>query len=316
MNLRRTIPVAAAAAFLGWRALRRSRAVDLSGQVALVTGGSRGLGLLIARELGRQGCKVAICARDPEELERARQDILPRGAEAVMAVRCDVSDRAQVERMVEQVEAQLGHIGVLVNNASIIQVGPLDRMQLYDFQQAMDVNFWGSVYTTLAVLPGMRERGAGRIVNITSIGGEVAMPHLLPYDCAKFASVGFSEGLHAELAAAGVVVTTVIPGLMRTGGHRHAFFKGKREREYAWFAAGDQAPIIAMSAKRAAWRIVEACRRGEAVVTLTWQAKLLRVFHALLPGLTDEMMALVNRALPGPGNDGQFPLRGETVATS
>jgi short-subunit dehydrogenase len=218
----------------------------------------------------------------------------------VLAICCDVQRRDEVDAMVEEATARFGQIDVLVNNAGIVQVGPLATMALEDFERAMQTNFWGTVYSTLAVLPGMRARRAGNIVNITSIGAEVAVPHLLPYDCSKFAALGFSEGLHAELAADGIAVTTVIPGLMRTGGHRHAAFKGRREKEFAWFAGSERSPMFSMSAKRAAHRIVEACRLGEAEVTLSWQAKVLRLLHALVPGLTADLLGLVQRALPAP----------------
>lgn len=289
-----------AVAFLGWRAVRRMRAVDLRGQVVAITGGSRGLGFLLAQEFARQGCRVAICARDDEELRRAGERLAAMGAQ-VLASTCDVSRREEVERWVGEVERAYGRLDVLVNNASVIQVGPLESMTLEDFEEALAVNFWGGVYATLAVLPGMRERRAGRIVNVTSIGGKVAVPHLLPYDCAKFALVGFSEGLRSELAKEGITVTTVVPGLMRTGSPVNALFKGDQTKEFAWFSLGDATPVTAMDARRAARRIVEATRLGEAEVTLTWQAKLLRLGHDLFPGATADLLGLVNRLLPDGG---------------
>jgi NAD(P)-dependent dehydrogenase (short-subunit alcohol dehydrogenase family) len=289
---------AGALAYAGWRLLQRAREAEIAGMVALVTGGSRGLGLLIAQELLDAGCTLAICARDRQELEVARERLEGRSGRRVLAVPCDVADRAQVARMVQTVEAELGPVELLVNNAGIIQVGPLESLTLEDFQQAMDVNYFGTVHTTLAVLPAMRERRGGRIVNITSIGGRVAIPHLLPYDAAKFAVVGFSEGLHAELARHGISVTTVVPGLMRTGSPVNALFKGDVEKEFTWFSLGDATPVSAMSARRAARQIVAAARRGDAQLTLSWQAKLLRIGHDLLPGTTAGLLGLVNRRLP------------------
>jgi NAD(P)-dependent dehydrogenase (short-subunit alcohol dehydrogenase family) len=300
MRSRRRIARAVAAAgvgYLGWRALRRADEIDLRGKVALVTGGSRGLGLLLARELAGEGCRVAICARDDQELAAARSDLEARGAE-VEAVVCDVADRSQVEGMVAQVIARFGGIDVLINNASIIQVGPIDAMRAEDFERAMAINYLGTVYTTMAVLPQMRTRGDGRIVNITSIGGKVAVPHLLPYDAAKFATVGFSEGMRSELARHGIRVTTIVPGLMRTGSPVNAFFKGEADMEFAWFSLGSATPLTAMNAERAARRIILAAKRGEAEVTLTWQAKLLRLTHDLFPGTTADLLGVVNRMLP------------------
>jgi NAD(P)-dependent dehydrogenase (short-subunit alcohol dehydrogenase family) len=305
---------AGAVAYLGWQAMQRAREASLAGQTVLITGGSRGLGLILARELAAEGCRLVICARDELELDKARAELEEWGAE-VLAVRCDVSERDDVERMAEQATARFGGIDVLINNAGIIQVGPLESMTVEDFEHALAVNFLGSVYTTMATLPQMRRRRSGRIVNITSIGGKVAVPHLLPYDCAKFALVGFSEGLRAELARDGITVTTIIPGLMRTGSPVNAFFKGDQEAEFTWFSLGDATPLSSMSAERAARRIVEAIKRGEAEVTLTWQAKLLRLAHDLLPGSTTDLLGLVNRALPENAAGGEAEVRGMKLAT-
>src|SRR6186997_1202822 len=122
------------------------------------------------------------------------------------------------------------------------------------------------LYPTLAVLPDMRKRRSGRIVNITSIGGKLGIPHLLPYSASKFAAVGFSQGLRAEVAAEGIKVITVVPGLMRTGSPRNAIFRGRHRSEYAWFSISDALPGVSISAEQAARRIIEATCRGEAEV--------------------------------------------------
>ncbi len=158
--------------------VRRLTMADLKGQVVLITGGSRGLGFLLAREFARQGCRVVICARDETELERARFDLERQGAD-VFAVQCDVTDPSQVELMVQKAKARFGQIDILVNNAGTIQVGPFESMTAQDFEDAMRVMFWGVLYPILTVLPDMMGRQSGRIVNITSIGGKVSMPHLL-----------------------------------------------------------------------------------------------------------------------------------------
>lgn len=305
---------AGAVAYVGWRLWRRSRELDLTRRVVLITGGSRGLGLVLAREFAAEGARLSICARDERELENARTDLAGRGADVIATV-CDVADREQVERWVRRTETELGAPDVLVNNASIIQVGPLAAMTPEDFERAMDVNYLGTVYATFAVLDAMRARRAGRIVNITSIGGKVPAPHLLPYDAAKFAAVGFSEGIRAELAKDGIAVTTIVPGLMRTGSPPNAYFKGQREAEFTWFSLGDATPLTATSARRAARRIVQAARRGEAEVTLTWQAKLMRLSHGLLPGLVTDALGLVNRLLPRHVPGAELEARGMKLST-
>lgn len=279
----------------GWLAWRNRPGASLRDRVALVTGGSRGLGFLIARELLDRGARVAICARDLETLDRAANLLAGHGP--VAAFRCDVARPEEVSRMIQDVVARFGRLDVLVNNASVIKVAPLETMTRGDFEEALDITFWGTVNTTLEALPHLR-RARGRIANITSIGAKVPIPHLLPYDAAKFAAIGFSQGLRTELARSGVTVTTVVPGLMRTGSPVHVRYGGKAPLEYAWFAAGDITPATAMSAERAAAAIVRALRRGDPEIVLTWQAKLLRMIHALAPSTTARVLGVVNRLLP------------------
>ena len=270
---------------------------DLVGQVALVTGGSRGLGYLLARELIRKGCRVAICARDVKTLERARTRLERSTGARVLAVPCDVSDERQVTFLMRQVREHLGPVDILVNNAGIIQVGPVETMTADDFRQAMDVMYWGVVYPTLAVLPDMTRRRQGHILNITSIGGKVSVPHLLPYSGAKFAAVGFSQGLAAEARRHGIKVTNLSPGLMRTGSHLHAQFKGNQANELTWFGLSASAPLLAMDAERAARQAIAALERGEPDRVLSIPAVTLATFHGLFPGLTVDLLSLVNRFL-------------------
>ena len=277
--------------------VRRRRRIDLRGKVVVVTGGSRGLGLVLGRQLVARGAKVAICARDHDELERARVDLLERGGR-VFASPCDVTDRDDITRFLCQARDELGPIDVLINNAGVMQVGPMELMNLDDYEQALRTHLWAPLHATLAVLPEMRARHAGRIVNIASIGGKLAIPHMVPYSTSKFALVGMSSGLRAELAADGVLVTTVCPGLMRTGSPRHAMIKGNHRAEYAWFAIADSLPFTSMSANRAARAILDACAHGDAEVVLSLPARLATKLHGLAPNLIDELLALLARALP------------------
>jgi short-subunit dehydrogenase len=202
------------------------------------------------------------------------------------------------------VDRYFGGIDILINNAGVIQVGPIESLELADFEQAMQVMFWGPLYMTLAVLPGMRERRAGNIVNITSIGGKVSVPHLIPYCCAKFAGVALSEGLSVELRPAGIRVLTVVPGLMRTGSHLGASFKSDAAKEFSWFALGATLPGISISAEHAARAIIRGIERGRYEEILSLPANILARLHGTFPEVTLPILSLVNNViLPNPTNN-------------
>jgi len=299
---------AAAGGYLAWRALKPR--YDFRNRTVLITGGSRGLGLILARQLAAAGARLGLIARDQDELDAAAFELRSHGTR-VSVTAGDLKDRAAIRRFVGESRSALGPIDVLINDAGIICVGPLEETTEEDFEVAMRTHFWASLYTTLEVLPEMKARRQGRIVNITSIGGKIAVPHMLPYVASKFAAVGLSEGLRAELAKDGIVVTTVCPGLMRTGSHVNAEFKGRNDQEYAWFALGNAVPGLSMSADRAARQIIAACARGDAELVLTLPARLAVALEGLCPNLVSNVMALVNRrVLPGPGGVGPRHVKG------
>lgn len=288
-------------ACLAIRVIRTSR-YSLRDKVAVITGGSRGLGLVLARHICAQGGSVALIARDADELARAKADLAARGS-VLLTIECDLLDAGQIQSAVQQIIDRFGRIDILINNAGIIEVGPLQNMTREDFERAMRLHFWAPYELVSQIVPEMRTWGGGRIVNISSIGGKVAMPHLAPYSASKFALTGFSDAIRAELARDNIHVTTVAPGMMRTGSHVNARFKGKHDIEFAWFAASAGAPLISMNADRAARKILAACRRGQPSLTLTFAARAAILGNALFPNLTGYVMKLASRFLPGTGDE-------------
>ena len=284
------------------RSIRRR--FDFTDKVVLITGGSRGLGLVLARGLANRGAKIAICARDRAELQRAKEDLEQRGAEVFDAI-CDLREQAQVESMIADVRSRFGRIDVLINNAGVIQVGPLESQTQADFEEAVQIHFWAPFYAMQAVLPEMRKRGDGRIVNISSIGGKVAVPHLTPYCASKFALAGLSSAMHAELVKDNIYVTTVYPGLMRTGSHINALFKGQNTKEFALFSLMNGSPFTSVSAENAAKQIINAAAKGQAELVISPQAKAAAKFNALFPKLTMGLLAATNQVLPSNGGVGR-----------
>jgi short-subunit dehydrogenase len=296
-----------------WKRLQQPS--TFNGEVVVVTGGTRGLGFAIAREFATRGARLVICGRDQEILREAEARLQAMRVQ-VLAVPCDITGQSEAESLIQQAIDRFGRVDVLVNNAGQIAVGPIETQTIADFEEAMNTMFWGTVYTTMAALPQMVQRRSGRIVNITSIGGKVAVPHLVPYACAKFAAMGFSEGMRAELAKDHVKVTTVVPGLMRTGSHSNAVFKGDHHKEYSWFALAASLPVTAMDAQQAARKIVNATARGTSEIVLTLHARLLAAAHGVAPGTVADVLGLANRYMPGTGNRDQRRFTGKESETA
>jgi len=314
----RVLLLAVVLLFIAWLVLRlvRTHRFSLQDSVVLITGGSRGLGLVLARHVCAQGGSVALIARDADELARAKADLAARGA-AVLTIECDLLDASQIQSAVQQIIDRFGRIDILINNAGIIEVGPLEHMTREDFERAMQLHFWAPYELVSQIVPEMRTWGGGRIVNISSIGGKVAVPHLVPYSVSKFALTGFSDAIRAELARDNIHVTTVAPGMMRTGSHVNARFKGKHDIEFAWFAASAGTPVVSMNADRAARKILAACRRGQPSLTLTFAARSAILGNALFPNLTGYVMKLASRFLPGIGDEeGNQPRAGSQLHRS
>jgi short-subunit dehydrogenase len=265
-------------------------------KVALITGGSRGLGLEIARQICSRGGKVALIARGSDELARAKTD-LDRFATEVLTIQCDLLETGQIQSAVQQTLQRFGKIDILINNAGIIEIGPVEHMQLKDFDRAMRLHFWAPFILYLLIAPHMRANG-GRIVNISSIGGRIAVPHMAAYSASKFALTGFSDAIRAELARDNILVTTVTPGMMRTGSQVHAKFKGDHSAEYKWFDWSRKIPFTSISVERAAQKILSACGRGKPNLVMPWSAYFIIAANALFPNLTARVMKIVNRSMP------------------
>ncbi len=190
---------------------------DLTGQVALITGGGRGIGRAIARELGAAGATVAVTARSMDQLSETVALIEEADGQA-LAIAADVTDRLTMMRAVETIESNLGPIDLLVNNAGIGgPIGPLWEVDSELWWQTIDVNLHGVFLCTRVVLPGMVERGKGRIVNIASHAGVHRWPQVSAYAVSKAAVIKFTENLAAETKRQGVAVFAIHPGAVLVG---------------------------------------------------------------------------------------------------
>jgi short-subunit dehydrogenase len=291
------IGLSAAAAIV----IQRKWVRSVAGKVVVITGGSRGLGLALAEEFGRHGASLVLAARSKGALEEAKRRILDSGIgmtpERLFTVDCDLTKAEEAQKLVDAALQRFGQLDVLINNAGVIHVGPIEKQSIEMYREAMNSNFFSMLHTTYAALPYMLKRRNGAIVNIASIGGKVPVPHLAPYSASKFAAAGFSETLNAELKSKGIRVTTVNPGLMRTGSYPNAIVVGQRDQEYRWFSLSASIPGLAHSAGYAARKIYRAVTRGRTEIEVGLDAYLAARIHGIAPTVTQFLGSLAESVI-------------------
>ncbi len=278
---------------------KRKVADSFERKVAVITGGSRGLGLALAKRLVIEGAYVTLLARDLGELEQAKTILSRVGSpDQVDIWQCDITDQQQLIEAFRKTVQHWGTIDLLINNAGSIIVGPFESMTLADFEAQMKLHVYANIHATNEILPIFRRHGGGRIINICSMGGKVAVPHMLPYDTSKFALAGFSQGITAELSRENISVTTVYPALMRTGSPIQAVFKGQAAKEFSWFANADVLPGLSKDAHEVADQIIEASRDRRTQLIPSFVGRLRMMMGTFFPELAMGAMGLMNWLMP------------------
>ena len=218
---------------------------------------------------------------------------------------CDVTSAESLARTFREAHHHLGRLDILINNAGSVVATPFDSAAKGDFEAQLNLHLHAAITATHLILPYFRMQGGGRIANISSIGGKMPLPHMSPYSASKFALAGFSSAVGAELAEDNVLVTTVYPGLMRTGSPIQGVFKGDHEREFAWFLAGDVAPFLSVAPERAARAVLAGIRDGNSEVVISVAAKLGAFFYQNFPETFAALSAMGARLLPHGQNSGR-----------
>ncbi len=189
--------------------------MSLEGRGVVVTGGGRGIGRAVARRLAEAGAVVVVCARSTEQIENVAEELRAGGLQA-HAVRCDVTNEASVAAMAEEAIERLGTVDILVNNAGIALSNPVKRLPLEEWNQIIAVNATGTFLCTRAFLPGMVDRGWGRIINVASVAGLRGARYIAAYTASKHAQVGFTRALAMEVAGNGITANAICPGYVDT----------------------------------------------------------------------------------------------------
>ncbi len=297
---KKTLSLALAATAAGLYISAKSKLKNFNSRSVLITGGSRGLGLSLAWNFLDRGARsVTLLARDHDELIRAQKILLNDFPLALVFIHvCDITDSVNLSRAFGQAIIDMGSIDILVNNAGIMMVSPFTSTEKSDYEAHMNLHLYAVIETVQKIFPHFKSRGGGQILNICSMGGKVAVPHMLPYDASKFALAGFSQGVASELAPHNITVTTAYPLPMRTGSAIQAVFKGDHEKEFLWFESIDNLPLLSMSADKAAKIILDGVSDGKTEVLLAPIAKVRNIMAALLPETFNRLMAFVAARLP------------------
>uniref|UniRef100_B8HVX0 Short-chain dehydrogenase/reductase SDR n=1 Tax=Cyanothece sp. (strain PCC 7425 / ATCC 29141) TaxID=395961 RepID=B8HVX0_CYAP4 len=261
------------------------------GATVLITGASQGIGKATALLFARQGYNVVLAARQPDRLEQTAVEVRDCGVQS-LAVPTDVRKPEQVDHLVQCALEQFGSVEVLINNAGIYLSGPVESFSLEDWQQAIDTNLWGYIHTIHFLLPHFLQRGSGTIVNLSSIGGKVPIPYLVPYSTTKFAVTGLTEALQAELGVKGIQVCGIYPNLIKSAFMERAIFRGQtaadQQTRQDQVEQILQVPVVEKpeDVAQSIWESVQQ-RRSQVLVG---SARLSATAYGVLPGLMQWIM--------------------------
>lgn len=262
------------------------------GRTALITGASSGIGRDIALGLSRMGARVALLARRRALLDELAGELAAAGS-APLVLAADVTRHDESRAAVAHALDEFGHLDILVNSAGILEPGSVEAIAVEALDRMMRVNLYGTLNMMQAVLPSMREGGAGNIVNLGSLAGRRGIPPLGGYCATKFALVGLTEALRVELYGSGVKVSLVMPGSVATPMLRESMgTDGPREIPE---------PLYAMPVQWVTWAVVAAIVLGLAEVSVPPGAAMIEKIAALMPGFTDTALALTRRFVVRPG---------------
>lgn len=255
----------------------------MKNKVILITGGSSGIGKACAFAFGRAGAKVAFSGRNMQALEQTAQELTAAGIDN-LPIQADVSVQEQCERMVQETVAKYGSMDVLINNAGISMRALFQDVDLDVLKQVMDINFWGTVYTTKYALPYI-QNAKGSIIGISSVAGYRGLPARTGYSASKFAMHGFLETLRTELLYSGVHVLLACPGFTASNIRNTALAADGRQQGET---PRDEQEM--MSAEEVADRILKATIKRKRDLIMTTQGKMAVWVNKLLPGLADKLV--------------------------
>lgn len=266
-------------------------------KVALITGASQGIGKATALELARHDCHVVLAAREPDRLEAAAAEVRQMGQQA-LAIPTDVRDYEQVNNLMQKTIAHFGQIDILVNDAGVYYMGPVEEASLDDWHQIIQTNLWGYIHTIHALLPHFLERGSGTIVNISSIGGLDPIPYQVPYTTSKYAVTGLTKSLRAELAPKGIHVCGIYPSFIRTQLYERALFRGQdADKRYDLVYRSFHSPFLEKpeDVARTVWQAIEHRRKDVLVGTANFWTTAFHVAPAVMKPAVRRLFGMRDR---------------------
>ena len=201
--------------------------MGLTDKVAIITGGSEGIGKAAAQRMAEEGARVVIVARRPEVLEEAAQDIRTATEGVVLPFAADVSDPASAELVVNTALENFGRLDILVNNAGISMAKPFEEVSDSDWEYDFDLKVWGAVRLIRRAIPEMRKVGGGRIINVTNLGGRTPGPSSMPTSISRATGIAITKGLSKDLAPDNILVNTVCIGIVKSGQHTRRYARLK-----------------------------------------------------------------------------------------
>ncbi|MBA4210411.1 MAG: acetoin dehydrogenase [Parvibaculum sp.] len=262
---------------------------DIKGKLAIVTGAASGIGRATAIELAKRGARLAISDLDRTGLAETAQRIEALGGKAATYL-LDVADRDAVYAFAQDIESVHGGADIVINNAGVAQIARVEELTYEDFEWVMNIDFWGMVYGTKAFLPQLQAKGAGHIVNVSSLFGLVAVPSQAAYNSAKFAIRGFTEALRHEMKGTDIAVSCVHPGGIKTNIVRNARFLQSTQATVREEAASGFDRLARTTPERAGEVIVRGIEKNKPRILIGADAKIIDWLQRLMPASYGKIM--------------------------
>jgi len=276
---------------------RKKRQFTYQGKVVLVTGGARGLGYIMARQLVEEGAKVIICARDADQLDKAYV-LLRNHGEVTYPYVCDITEKENIVQLAYFIKKRFGRLDVLINNTGTITINPIEQLPLNNYKKFIESHLWGPMQLVRVLIPLLSKSREAKIVNIFSVGGKISLAKSQPYDVNEIVHAVFYDNISRVITGKNIKLTAIYPEFKDQDLPVNLKLKGHSEQELAWSKFNESRPLISLYAENVGKQILKTAQIGKKTLTLPFPRELARIVNNINTELNLTLCQLVDHLVP------------------